>query len=104
MSKEIDDIDEFQSIFANESNVEAPPPLIKKDNDKKVEEEQDLSNKEEKEENLEEIDLSEESNEDQEESQSDEITLPQYKEITKKYPDFFKDFPNLRHAFFRERE
>src|SRR6266568_7493147 len=29
---------------------------------------------------------------------------PTYKEITSKYPDFFKEFPTARHVFFREAE
>lgn len=32
------------------------------------------------------------------------IVIPQFKEVTKKYPDLFKDFPNLRHAFFHSKE
>ena len=29
---------------------------------------------------------------------------PEYKDIVKKYPDFFKTFPSMRHIFFRMRE
>ena len=40
-------------------------------------------------------------------AKGDELTSrsrPTTKEIAVKYPDFFKDFPDLRHAFFREQE
>jgi hypothetical protein len=31
-------------------------------------------------------------------------SIPQYKEVVKKYPDFFKDFPNFRHVVFQAKE
>src|SRR5216684_2162863 len=56
-------------------------------------------------------DKSEEVEEVEEEPKSEETeedliiaSRPTIKEINAKYPEFFKDFPDLRHAFFREQE
>src|SRR3990167_2072197 len=56
--------------------------------------------------NLEKEETSEEEKEESvEEESTEEISLrPSYKEITKKYPTFFKDFPDLRHAIFAEQK
>lgn len=32
------------------------------------------------------------------------VAIPNFKEIIKKYPDFFKDFPQHRHVFFQNKE
>ncbi|MGH7889985.1 MAG: hypothetical protein ACRENF_05485, partial [Thermodesulfobacteriota bacterium] len=38
------------------------------------------------------------------ESLTSSYPRPSLKDVTKQYPDFFKKFPDLRHAFFREKE
>lgn len=59
------------------------------------------------EENEEEV-IEEEEKEDKEEEDKEEeedlITRVEYKEVTKEFPEFFKKFPTLKHAFFREQQ
>src|SRR3972149_6220492 len=54
------------------------------------------------------VDSTEEEKEEEEKEEEEEdvdIHLrPTYKEITGKYPNLFKDFPDLRHAFFSEQK
>lgn len=47
-----------------------------------------------------------EDKEDKEEDKEDEeeLTRVSYKEITGQFPEFFKKFPDLKHAFFREQQ
>jgi len=63
---------------------------------------------EEKEEEKKEEEKKEEAKEEEEEEEEEELELgprrPSFKEIKEKYPDFFKTFPELREAFFRESE
>src|SRR5437660_282354 len=96
MSKEVDDLGELQDILASEDEEE----VISTENEEEVSPPSGEEEGKEREENLEEINLGEQVKE----GEGGEVTLPQFKEITKKYPNFFKDFPNLRHAFFREKE
>lgn len=76
-------------------------PLDKKD-DKKDDKEKDS----EKEEELDEKEENEEKEEVKEEEELPEFlaTRPTFSEIGKKYPDFFKDFPEMKHVLGREME
>jgi hypothetical protein len=54
----------------------------------------------------EEKDDQDESDEDKDSSKEEDLTLARvdYGQIKEKYPTFFKDFPELKHAFFREQQ
>lgn len=59
---------------------------------------------ENEEENLDETGEEHEDEEGKEGKEDKEVEIPQYKEVAKKYPNFFKDFPNFRHLIFHEKE
>ena len=46
----------------------------------------------------------EEPAEEEEPEETRESDKQKFSEVTKKYPNLFKDFPNLRHIFYHERE
>ena len=74
------------------------------------EEVQEEVQEEEEEEVQEEEEVEEEAEEEPEEEEEEEEKLPSqyhrssFKEIKEKYPTFFKDFPDMREVYFRERE
>ncbi len=74
-----------------ESDV-TPPPERGEERKPKPEKEEDEEEEEEEEETEEE--------EEQEEDQSP-LPSPEYKDVIKKFPTLFKEFPGLRHDFFR---
>ncbi len=99
MSRE-ESIKDLEDILKEGDELEVEVPSKDKSEDK--EKENDL----EVEVELEGKELEEEFDKEKLEGKEKERTeeIPQYKEITKKYPDLFKDFPNLRHAFFHAKE
>lgn len=60
----------------------------------------------ETEEEIESEETEEETEEDEEEDKEEEpeLTRVEFKDVKEKYPSFFKDFPTLKHAFFREQK
>jgi len=66
------------------------------------EEEEDKEDKEDDEEDKEEDEEGEEK--DKKEEEDPVLTRVEFKDIKGKYPQFFKDFPDLKHAFFREQQ
>ena len=73
--------------------VQAPEVLEEEDDD---EEEDDEEGEEDQ----------EDGEDDEEDDKEDELELSRvsYKEVKEKFPSFFKDFPSLKHAFFREQQ
>lgn len=93
-----------EEIITDESENEK---LEESKEEKEEKEEKDESsdesveNEEEKTEKLE----KEEEEEKEEKEETEESSLrPTYKQITEKYPKFFKEFPDLRHSFFAEKK
>ena len=76
LDDKIDDIDEIDETIKDEEVIEEEDK-----DDESVDEEEDEEVKDIKNE-----------------------AIPAFKEVDKKYPKFFKDFPGFRHMFFRERE
>lgn len=83
-----------------EEEIEKPPEV--KPPDEKSEEEEEKPEEEESEE--EEKEDEEEEEEDKEESPEFLANRPTWSEINKKYPNFFKDFPQMKHVIGREME
>ena len=86
----------------------AVPDIEVEDIDKIVEEQQAEVVEEEVEEEVEEVEEEEvkgkKEDEEEEEVETDETAPPLFKDIKAKYPELFKDFPQLRHTFFHEKE
>jgi len=78
------------------------------DKDKKKEDEEEVDKgkkpEEEGEEEDEEAKEKVKEEEEEDETETESLGRPSTKTITAKYPEFFKDFPSLRHAFFREQK
>jgi len=78
--------------------------ILKEDDKKEIEKDEELEVEEpgtEKEGEEEDGDIGEGQEKEEKEKL---LTIPQFKEVTKKYPKLFEDFPNLRHAFFHAKE
>ena len=82
-----------------EKEVETPKESVEAKEEEEVKEEE-VKEEEQEEEKEEE----EEQEEEEEEPKKIPYGRPTIREIKAKYPDFFKDFPSLRDAFFREQE
>src|SRR5207249_907871 len=87
MSREEGTIQDDIELLNQEDEVE-----VKEPKEGKEEEEEKLEGEEEIE------------GEEGERKETKEIEVLGFKDVTKKYPNLFKDFPNLRHIFFHEKE
>lgn len=72
------------------------------DPERESEESEEETTEEKTEEEVEDVEKKEKEPEDKTEKLASERL--RFKEVTSKYPNLFKDFPQLRHAFFREQE
>lgn len=88
-------IQEMQDVFASEEDENLEEGEV-----------QDETSPEEDENTEEEIEIKVKSSseDDEEEKETKKVELPAFKEVTKKYPNLFKDFPHLRHTFFHAKE
>lgn len=84
----INDLVEELNEESEEETVVNPP-----------EEEEEEENEEEEEEETPTDDKSKEKSD-----REIKVAIPNYKEVTKKYPNLFKDFPDFRHIFFHAKE
>jgi len=82
-----------------------PPDSSGGDEELKIDDENELKDEDE---DNEEGEKEDEEDEDKDEKEDDEeelqLTRVEFKDIKGKYPQFFKDFPELKHAFFREQQ
>ncbi len=105
LNDEIDDSGDHEESEEHEETDDRSPS--NREEHEEEDEEADKEEEEEEEKEEEEEDKSEEK-EEEEEQEEEEIppvhARPTLKQIQEKYPNLFKDFPDLRHAFFRERE
>lgn len=95
------DLDKFKFLADGEgagSVTEEEPEVIADDEGTTVGEEDEEDT--EREDDEEDEDKDKESEEEDEE----ELSRVSYNDIKKEFPDFFKKFPDLKHAFFREQE
>lgn len=104
MSREIgESVKDLQDLLKEEEDeIKVKTPSKEKEKEKEEDlEEEDLQNLEgEEDKEIQE----EEDDEEKKAASSQIIEIPNYKEIVKKYPEFFKDFPHLRHIVFHEKE
>src|SRR5271169_344060 len=100
-----DDVDLLGSEVTGETEEDGYSPELRALIDKEKGSSQTEEGDEDSEEGLEETG---EEEEDEEEEQVEDEGLgkdrPTFKEINAKFPTLFKDFPGLKHAFFKERE
>jgi len=90
-------------ITLPEESEEPTEEVEEEEPTEEVEEEKEEKEEEEKEEKKEEKE-EEEEEEEEEKSEKKLHARPTFRDIKEKFPDFFKTFPDLRNAFFRERE
>ena len=106
MADEVESLDEMTNILNQEDEeLEVKEPK-KETKEKEKKEEEEIEEEEKEKEDEEEKEGSEEEEEETTGKERKETRgeIPQYKEVTKKYPTLFKDFPHLKHVFFHERE
>ena len=95
--------------MSKEESISDLKKVLQDDDKEGVEENKELEveepgTKKEGEENEEGEDTGTQQEDEEKEEKEKLLTIPQFKEVTKKYPKLFEDFPNLRHAFFHAKE
>lgn len=97
-----------------EDNINEFTKVLGEEEDQELEVEDPEEEEEEKEEeNEEDLEEENEENDDEEkkfkktkvnEEDSENVEIPSFKAVIKKYPNLFKDFPHFRHVFFHAKE
>lgn len=101
MSDEVNN--ESDSFITDEPVEKVPEPDSTPLETEEVEENESEDEEEDDSEDTEEIEDEEEVEEDEsEEEKSKQFNRPIFAEVKKKYPNFFKDFPDMREVYFRE--
>lgn len=103
-----DKLTDLQNALGDEDDEKDEKDIIveNEDEDKGVEGDDKEEDEGSEKDNKEDEDESEEDRQEKEDkdNKKSSVVIPQFKEITKKYPTLFKDFPHLRHAFFHAKE
>lgn len=98
--------EDVEFLGGDDENVDEVPP----EDDSKQEDEETNEDEEKTDEDKEKNDEENEDDEEKESKDDEETEIPtalrrpKFSEITAKYPDFFKDFPDMRHMMGREKE